>query len=185
MIEQIVKKIRPLMDKIIVQFQEEIGKIRVGRASAGLVEDIPVSYYGSMAPLKSMASISTPDANLIVVQPWDSNSLRDIETAIRNSEIEFSPVNDGRSVRIAIPPMTQERREEFVKSLSQKTEAGRVALRNVRKDAWEEIQNMQKKAEISQDDLYRGEELLNKTIEEYNLKLAQLTEAKEKEIRTV
>lgn len=185
MIEQIVKKIRPLMDQIIAQFQEEIAKLRVGRASAGLVEDIPVSYYGSTAPLKSMASISTPDANLIVVQPWDQNSLRDIETAVRNSEIQLSPVNDGRSIKIAIPPMTQERREEFVKSLAQKTEATRVALRNSRKEAWEDIQKLQKNGEISEDDKYRGEELLNKAIDEYNSKVAQITEAKEKEIRTV
>jgi len=185
MIEQIVKNVRPLMDKIIEQFEEEIAKLRIGRASAALVEDIPVSYYGSTAPLKSMASITTPDANLIQIQPWDANSLRDIETAIRNSEIQFSPTNDGRVIRISIPPMTQERREEFVKSLAQKTEAARVALRTARKETWDKIQGMQKKGEISEDDRYRGEELLNKVIDDFNDKIAQLSALKEKEIKTI
>lgn len=185
MLQPILNKLRPKMDEVITKLKEDLQTVRTGKASAGLVDNIIVSYYGAQTPLKNMAQISTPDANLITVQPWDANSLGDIENALRNSNLGFGVVSDGRLVRLTLPPMTEERRGEFIKLIHQKAEACRIALRNLREESWREIQREEKAGELTEDDRYQGEKDLNRMIEESNKKIQELIETKEKELKTI
>lgn len=180
-----IKSLRQKFDQIIEKLREDFAGIRTGRASVGLVENIMVSYYGSTAPLKQMATISTPDAAQIVIQPWDKNSLGDIELAVRNSDVNLSPSSDGNVIRIALPPMTEDKREELIKNIHRKGEEARVALRSVRGETWEKIKRMEKDKQLTEDDRYSAEKELNKIIEEYNEKVESAIVDKEKEIRTV
>lgn len=185
MLQEIFNQLRPKMDEVLVKLGEELHGIRTGKASPSLVENISVSYYGVQTPLKNMANVTAPDASLLAIQPWDVNSLSDIENALRNSNLGLAVSNDGRVVRISLPPLTEERRNEFVKLIHQKEEVCRIALRNLRKDAWEEVQRLQKASEITEDDRYRGEEDLNKIIEDYNKKIQTVIDAKEKDLKTI
>lgn len=185
MYQTIIHNLRPKMQEVIDKLSENFRSLRTGKANAALVENIAVSYYGTKMPLKQMAQISVPDANLIVIQPWDANSLGDIELAIRNSEIGASPVNDGRLIRLTLAPMTAERREELVKVLHKTAEECRVFLRNLREDSWKEIKKIETAKQITEDDRYRAEKDLNNLIEDFNKKISELIESKEKEIRTV
>lgn len=180
-----MKILRQKFDQVIDKLSEDFKGIRTGRASSGLVENLIVTYYGQNTPLKQMANITTPDAALIQIQPWDKNSLGDIELAIRNSDLNLSPTNDGNVVRISLPPMTQERREELVRNISKKAEEARIALRNVRGETWEQIQKMQKSGNLTEDDKYSAEEELNKTINDYNKKIESVLKEKETEIRSI
>lgn len=173
------------MDKVVSGFAENLKTLRTGRASAALVEDVLVSYYGTPTPLKHIASLATPDPKMIVVSPWDKSVLAEVEQAIRTSDLGVSPVNDGSAIRVAIPPLTEERRKELVRKLSQMAEEVRVALRTIRRDAWDKIQEEEKAAKISEDDLYAAEKELNTTIDDFHRKLDVLVGAKEKEIMTV
>lgn len=184
MLQPILNNLRPKMTEVLSKFEDDLKTIRTGKASPALIENITVSYYGSQTPLKQMANISIPDANLISVQPWDANSLGDIENALRNLDLGFGLTNDGRIIRIALPPLTEERRMEFIKLIHQKAEAARIVLRNLRKDAWEEVQKLQKDGQLTEDDKFRGNEDLNKLIEDYNKQIQILIEAKEKELKT-
>ncbi|MEI6040481.1 MAG: ribosome recycling factor [Candidatus Berkelbacteria bacterium] len=185
MLQPIINKIGPKMDEVVAKLKEDLQTIRTGKASASLVDNISVSYYGASTPLKNMANVSTPDASLISIQPWDISSLNDIETALRNSNLGFGITNDGRVIRISLPPLTQERRLEFVKLTHQKAEASRIVLRTLREEAWKEIQALEKAGSLTEDDRYRGEELLNKEIADYNKKILELSELKEKELMTM
>jgi len=180
-----LKNLKSKFEQIVEKLKEDFAGIRTGRASSGLVENISVSYYGSTAPLRQMATISTPDAAQIIIQPWDKNSLGDIELAIRNSDINLSPTNDGNVVRVSLPPMTEDRREELVHSIHRKGEEARVALRTVRGEVWEKIKRMEKDSELTEDDRYAAEKELNKIIEEFNNKIESAIVEKEKEIRTI
>lgn len=185
MYKQEIKNLKQKFDQVLEKLNEDFAGIRTGRASTGLVENIMVSYYGSAAPLKQMATISTPDAAQIVIQPWDKNSLGDIELAIRNSDINLSPVNDGSVVRISLPPMTEERRIELIKNIHSKGEEARVVLRNVRGETWEKIKRMEKEKEITEDDRYSAEKELNELIDDYNKKIESAIVEKEGEIRKI
>lgn len=185
MLLDIYGKAKPRMQEVIAKFTDSLKTIHTGRASALLVEDIMVSSYGSMMPLKAVATISTPDATMITISPWDKSQMGAIESAIRDSGRNLNPTNDGTVVRIALPPMSQERREELAKMVSRMAEESRIALRNVRKDAWEEVQNEVKAGTLTEDDKYDGERDLNKMIDEFNEKIAEMGTAKEKEIRTI
>ncbi len=180
-----IKELKTKFDQVILRLGEDFANIRTGRASAALVENIVVSYYGSSTPLKQMASIATPDASQIIIQPWDKNALGDIELAIKNSDLSLSPVNDGNVVRIVLPPMTQERREEIIKTLEKKGEEARVALRNVRGEIWEEIKRREKESKITEDDRYSAEKEINDIIDKYNKKVQELVDNKEREIRSI
>ncbi|MCX6810713.1 MAG: ribosome recycling factor [Candidatus Berkelbacteria bacterium] len=185
MIKEVMKTIGPKMDASIANFELELKNIRTGRASAGLVEDIVVSYYGANTPLKQMASISVPEPTMLAVTPWDKQSLGDIENAIKNAELGLSIVNDGNAVRISLPPLTGERREELSKQAQKSAEAARVALRNIRGEAWEKIQNSFKNKEISEDEKYRGEKELNELIEKKNKSVEEISAAKIAELKTI
>jgi ribosome recycling factor len=173
------------MDSVVAHLKEELVAIRTGRANAALVDTLIVSYYGSTVPLKQMASVTVPDAASIVIQPWDKQSLGDIELAIRNSSLGLNPVNEGNQIRLVLPPLTEERRLELVKSIHEKAEAAKVALRTVRKDAWENVQKQVKAGDLTEDDRYSYEDDLNKVIEGYNKQIDEVIADKEKEVKTV
>lgn len=185
MLQPILNKLRPKMDEVTSSLKEDLQTIRTGKASSGLIDGISVSYYGAQTPLKNMANVSTPEPTLLVVQPWDINSLGDIESALENSKLGFNLTNDGRVIRISLPPMTEERRLEFVKLTHQKAEASRIILRNLREEAWREIQSLEKAGSLTEDDRYQGEKDLNRMIEDYNKKIQDLSEDKEKELKTI
>jgi ribosome recycling factor len=185
MLQQIYATAKPQMQEAINKLSEGLKTIHTGRASTALVDDIQVSSYGSMMALKQIATVSTPDATLITITPWDKGNLVQIEAAVRDSGRNLNPSNDGNMIRIALPPMSQERREEFVKLASKMAEETRIVLRNVRKNAWEQVQDEEKKGELTEDDKYDGEKDLNKMIDEFNAKVEELISAKEKEIRTI
>jgi len=173
------------MDSIIVTLSNEFSKLRTGRASSSLIENIQVSYYGTQTPLKQMASISTPDVSQLVVQPWDKNAMGDIENAIANSGKGLSAVNDGKSLRIKLPPLTEERRKELTRLVHGQAEEARVALRNARQKMWQTILIEEKAGSATEDDRYRAEKDLNDLIKKFNEKIDELTESKSKEIEKV
>lgn len=185
MYSNILKELKSKFDQVIRKLEDDFQKVRTGRASVALVENVIVSYYGSTTPLKQMATLSTPDASQILIKPWDVNALGDIELAIRNSDLNLSPVNDGNFVRIVLPPMTEERRNELINLLEKKGEEARVALRNVRGESWDRIKKMEKEGTITEDDRYSAEKEINEIIDNYNKKIQELVEKKEKEVRQI
>lgn len=183
--ESIINDKKSDLEKAIGHFKEEMGKLRTGRANPALVENVMADYYGTKTPLKQLATINVPEPRLITISPWDKNSLAGIEAAIRASDLGLNPASDGQIIRINIPSLTEERRKDLVKVLNQKAEEARIAIRNVREDAWREIQEMEKTGIISEDDKFRGKDKLQKVIDEYNKRIEDLREGKEKEIMTV
>ena len=176
MVNEIFKSIQLKMTKIIEHYQNGIASIRTGRANPGLVESIKVDYYGSSSPLKNMAQISTPESQVIVIQPFDPSSLDLITKAITSSDLGFTPNNDGQVIRINIPPLTEDRRKEYVKLAHNMIEDGRIAIRNARRDANDNLKKMNKQNELSDDNLKRAlddiQEITDKNIKELNLILA-------------
>jgi ribosome recycling factor len=183
--EEIKNQVRKRMDKSIESLNEEFKKIRSGRANASLVEDLIVEYYGNRLPLKQLASISVPEPRLIVVQPWDKGSLGDIEKAFHKSDLMLNPNNDGKVIRIAIPPLTEERRKELVKVAKGKAEEARVAIRNIRRDGNDEVKQAEKDGHVSEDDSKRSLEDIQKITDEYIDEVNKLLEGKEVEIMEV
>ena len=145
------------MDRAIDAFKRDLTQLRTGRATTAMVENVEVDYYGNMTPLKQIASISIPDARAIMIQPWDAGSLREIEKSLMSSEMGFNPSNDGATITVAIPQLTQERRLEMVKLLKRKVEDGKVSVRNVRRDSLESLRKLEKDKSISQDDGRRAQ----------------------------
>jgi ribosome recycling factor len=184
-VQSILNQLKPKMEEVIEKLEEDLRTVRTGKANSSLVEGILVSYYGTQTPLKNMANISTPDAYMIVVQPWDVNSLGDIEMALRNSSLGLGVANDGRVIRLTLPPLTQERRAEFIKVIHQKAESCRIVLRNLREEAWNEIQKLTQNGQLTEDDREQGKNDLNKIIEEYNGKIRELIESKEKDLQSI
>ncbi|GBE16775.1 ribosome-recycling factor [bacterium BMS3Abin15] len=185
MYKQIIESKKSDLEKAIEHLETEIGKLRTGRANPAMVEALMVDYYGTKTPLKQVASINVPEPRLIVVQPWDADSLVNIEAAIKESDLGLNPNNDGQVIRLNIPPLTEERRIDLVKVLNQKAEEARVSVRNAREEAWKEIQDTEKEGKISEDDKFRGKDELQKTTDEYNNKVEKIRDKKEKEIMTV
>lgn len=173
------------LEKSIEHFKIEASKIRTGRANPSLVEDLLVDYYGAKTPLKQIASINTPEPRTIAIQPWDRGALGAIESAIRNSDLNMNPTNDGVLVRINIPMLTEERRREMVKVLNQKGEEARIAIRSIREDVLKEIKDAEKAGEISEDDEFAGKDRLQGIVDEYNKKIEEIRAKKEVEIMTV
>lgn len=184
-LQDIYASIKPKMVEVINRFTESLKTVHSGRASTLLVEDLSVDSYGTSMPLKQVANIATPDANLITITPWDKSLVSAVETAIRNSGRNLNPTSDGTVVRVALPPMSQERREELAKLINAMAEEARVNLRNIRKEAWETVQNETKVGKLTEDDKYMGEKDLNKMIDDFNAQIADLTAAKEKELKTI
>ena len=180
--ERLISDSEKRMKKSIQALEEEFNTIRTGRASSALFEKIKVEYYGQQVPLNQVATISVPEARLVVIQPWDRSVLSEVEKAIQKSELSVNPSNDGKVIRINIPPLTEERRKEFVKLAKNKAEGCRVAIRNIRRDANEELKNKQKHSDISEDDSKRGMDDVQKLTDKYIAEVNKVLEAKEKEI---
>ena len=185
MISEIIDKQKPDFEKAIEYFKEELGKLRTGRASASLVEGIMVEYYGDKSPLKQIASITIPEARSITITPWSKDTLVNIEKALRESQLNLNPNNDGEVIRLNIPPLNEERRKELVKLLNQKAEDAKISIRKQREDVWEGIQKMEKAGEIGEDDKFRGKDELQAVIDEYNKKVEEIRSKKEADIMTV
>ena len=179
---EIIKKIKPEMDKAVQFLEREIAKIRTGRATPSLVEDIVADCFGQKFPIKQLAAISTPEPKTVVIQPWDKSALVNIEAGIRDSNLNLNPVNDGKVVRLTLPTLTEDRRKELNKIVQQAAENTRIVLRNERRKTWEEIQNLVKVGKATEDDKYQSEEDLNKAINEFNDKIEKILKDKEKEI---
>lgn len=180
-IEEILKQMEKDMKKSVEHFKNEIAGLRTGRASTSLVEELKVEYYGSKVPLKQLGNISVPEANQIVVQVWDANAVSSIEKTIME-DLNLNPQRQGSTLRITLPPLTQERRKELVRLLHKMAEEARVAIRNIRKDAKETIEELEG---ISEDEIKRSLEKLQKLTDKYVEQINQLAEAKEKEIMGV
>jgi ribosome recycling factor len=159
--------------------------LRTGRASTALVENLAVDYYGSKSSLKQIASISTPEPKTIMISPWDKDNLISIEKAINESQLNLQSNNDGQVIRINIPQLTEERRKDLIKVLNQKGEEAKISIRKIREEIWEEIQELEKNGKISEDDKFSGKESLQEIINEYNGKIQDLRDAKEKDIMTI
>jgi len=185
MIEEIIKEIKPKMQSAIEKFKIELSKIRTGRANPEILDDVAVTYYGSKVTMKEVATISVPEPNQISIKPWDRSAIGDIESAIRNSDLGLSPINDGQSVRLVLPPMTEERRKDLANQIKKLGEESKIALRNVRKEAWDKVQDAQKKGEATEDDKYRAEERLNVLINEMNAEVDKLIAQKEQEVMKI
>ena len=173
------------MTKTVANLKDGFATLRTGRASAALFDKIRVDSYGEKTPLNQVANISVPEARLIVIQPWDKSLIGEIEKVIRSSELSLNPSNDGKVIRIAIPPLTEERRKELVKLAKNQAEQSRVAIRNIRRDGNDELKKMLKESAISEDEEKKGSEDLQKLTDGYIDKLNKVLEEKEKEIMEV
>jgi ribosome recycling factor len=173
------------MKKAVQALQDELATIRTGRASPALIEHLHVEAYGVSTPLNQLASITAPEARLLVVQPWDPHLLGAIEKAILKSDLGLNPTNDGRVIRVVIPYLSEERRKELIRITRKKVEEGRVAVRAHRHDALETMERMQKNKEISEDDFKRGKERLQKLTDTYIAKVDEVGAHKEEEILEV
>ncbi|MDZ8077677.1 MAG: ribosome recycling factor [Nostoc sp. SerVER01] len=173
------------MQKTVESTQRAFNTIRTGRANASLLDKVLVDYYGSPTPLKSVANISTPDASTILIQPYERNTLNIIEKAISLSDVGLTPSNDGTVIRLNIPPLTSDRRKEFVKMAAKYAEEGRVAIRNIRRDALDSIRKQEKASEISKDESKDNQDKLQKLTNEYIAKIDASLAEKEKDITTV
>lgn len=173
------------MLKAIEALKQDLAAIRTGRASLALIERITVDYYGAPTPINQVASVSVPEARLLVIQPWDKKMLVDIEKAIQKSDLGINPNNDGQVIRLNVPPMNEERRRDLVKSLHKKLDEHKVAVRNVRRDIQDKLRDREKKKEVSEDELKRSTEKLQKLTDRYIDEMDKVGKTKEQEILEV
>ncbi|OIK13945.1 ribosome recycling factor [Bacillus sp. MUM 116] len=183
--KQVLSTAKDKMSKGIQAFSRELASIRAGRASASLLDRVTVDYYGAATPVNQVAGITTPEARLLVIQPYDKSILGDIEKAILKSDLGLNPSNDGSIIRIAIPQLTEERRKELVKVVKKEAEEAKVAIRNVRRDANEDLKKLEKNGEITEDDLRGYSDDIQKLTDENISKIDKITKDKEKEIMEV
>ncbi len=182
MVEEIFEDLNDRMGKSIETLKREYSRLRTGRASISLLDGIRVSYYDTPTPLNQMASLAVPEPRLIVIQPWDKTAIGDIEKAILKSELGLTPMNDGKVIRIAIPPLTEERRKELVKVARKMAEDNKVAIRNIRRDANDMLKYIKTEKEITEDDLYRSQDEVQKITDDFISQVDELCATKEKEI---
>ena len=180
--KEIIKKIKPEMDKTINFLEREVAKIRTGRASPSLVEDIVVECYGQKFSLKQLAAISSLPPRSIIIQPWDKSYIEPIEKAISRSNLGVSPIVDKEIIRISLPPLSNEYRQSLLRVLSEKQEEARRAIRRWRQEVWDDVQEKTKKGEIREDDKFRAKEELQKLMDDYDKKVGEMGERKKKEI---
>jgi ribosome recycling factor len=183
--EAMVKDTAARMERSIEAFRKELGKVRTGRASFSLLDGVKVDYYGTPTPLQQVGTLSVPESRLITVTPWDAKMIGPIEKAIQGSGLGLNPSNDGKMVRIPIPPLTEERRRELAKVVRKMGEDARVAVRNVRREAIEKLKDREKKKEISEDVVKRGQERIQKETDAHVKKIDEILKSKEQEILEV
>ncbi len=185
MIKDVLKEAETRMKGAIQSLEDDLAGIRTGRASPALVERLPVEYYGAPTPLMQLASISVPEARTLMIKPFDASTLRGIERAILASELGLTPNNDGKVIRLNLPPLTEERRRELVKVVNSRAEEARVAVRNIRRDLIKDLRDFEHEKLISEDDLKKGEEELQKLTDQMIKQIDVIGERKQKEIMEV
>ena len=173
------------MDKALIHLAEEFGAVRAGRANAKVLDRITVEYYGSETPLNGVATISTPDARTLVIQPWDTTLLKEIQKAIQASDLGINPQNDGKVVRLIFPQLTEERRKELTKQVKKYAEDAKVAMRNIRRDGMDYVKKLKKDSEITEDEQKKAEKDLQDLLDKFTKKADEALAAKEKELMSI
>jgi ribosome recycling factor len=182
MIEEIYEETRDRMSKSIVSMKTDMKRIRTGRASTSLLDGIRVDYYGTQTPLSQMATVSIPESRLITIQPWDISVIKDIEKAILKSDLGLTPSSDGKIIRMAIPPLTEQRRKELVKMVANLCEDYKIGIRNIRRDSNDILKSLKKDGDISEDDAFKAQDQVQKITDEFIAKIDTVYKEKEKEI---
>lgn len=182
MISDVLEELRERMNKSVDALQDDLLGIRTGRASPALVERLQLEYYGSMTSLNQVASIAVPEPRLLVIRPWDPVALPDIERAILKSDLGLTPMNDGKLIRLSIPRLTEERRRELVKVVARRVEEARVSIRNLRRDALQDLKDFEKEKMISEDDFFRGKDEVQELTDEFIAKIDEIGRRKEEEV---
>lgn len=182
MLDDVYADAQDRMQKALENLEQEYRRLRTGRASVSLVDGIRVEYYGTPTPLSQLATLTVPEPRTIMIQPWDQSVIGEVEKAILKSELGLTPNNDGKIIRIGIPPLTQERRKELVKVIKKKAEEAKVAMRNIRRDANEMLKDLRKEKTISEDEQFKGQDETQKITDEFIKKVDAVYAAKEKEI---
>ncbi len=183
--EIIFHKMNEEMEKTIASMDKSLGRVRTGRASISLLDGIKVDYYGTPTPINQVATLSIPESRLIVISPWDASVIGAIEKAIQKSDLGLMPANDGKIIRLAIPQLTEERRKELVKVVKKMAEEGKIKLRNVRRDANEELKSLKKNNQMTEDELFSAQEEVQKLTDQNIEKIDKITAVKEKEIMEI
>ena len=183
--KEILKDTDGKMKKCMETLLREFGEVRTGRAQPALIEDMHIDYYGTSTAIKQIAAVSSPDPRLILIQPWDATAILEIEKTILNSKLGIAPSNDGKTMRLSFPPLSAERREEFIKVIKDMAERGRVTLRSVRRDANEKIKKIQSDGHMSEDDKFKSEEEVQKMTDRFIKEIDSLLEKKSKDLREV
>ena len=185
MINEVLEETRDRMGKSQKAFETELGKVRTGRASQSMLDNVRVDYYGTQTPLPQMATVSVPESRLLTVKPWDASVINEVEKAILKANLGLTPSNDGKLIRISIPPLTEERRKEIVKSVAKTCEEFKVAVRNIRRDSNEMLKDLQKEGDISEDESFKAQKQVQDFTHASIKKLDDIFAAKEKEILEV
>ena len=185
MVQEQLSDAKSRMSSAVEALQHELATVRTGRATVGIVEHVKVDYYGTSTPLNQLATISTPDPKMILIQPYDKGAVGDITKSLQKSDIGLTPSNDGQVIRLAIPPLTEDRRKELAKQVRKRVEDARVAVRNVRRDVHDHLRKLEHNGEISQDELHRSEQDLQKVTDEHVADVDRAGEEKEQEVLTV
>jgi ribosome recycling factor len=185
MIDDVLEEVRQRMIKSVEALQDDLLSIRTGRASPALVEKLPVTYYGTLTPLNQMASIAAPEPRLLVIRPWDPSALPDIERALLKSDLGLTPMNDGKLIRLNIPRLTEERRRELVRVVAKRVEEARVAIRNLRRDALQDLRDFEKEKMISEDDFFRGKDAVQELTDEFIQQIDEIGKRKEEEVMEI
>jgi ribosome recycling factor len=181
----VIKNMEARMQKTLSSVQHEFATIRTGRASISLFDSLRVLYYGTPTPLKQLANISTPEPRLVIIQPWDAGCIKDVEKAILTSQLGLQPAVEGKMIRIVIPPLSKERREEMARIVKKMTEEGKVALRTIRRDGNDEIKKLEKEKKITEDESFKAQDQIQKLTDRHSKLLDDASHSKEKELITV
>lgn len=185
MINDVLDELRQRMLKSVEVLQDDLLSIRTGRASPALIEKLQVEYYGTMTPLNQVAGVAAPEPRLLVIRPWDPAALADIERAILKSDLGLTPMNDGNLIRLNIPRLTEERRRELVKVVARRVEDARVAVRNLRRDALQDLKEFEKEKMISEDDFFRGKDQVQDLTDEFIAEIDEIGKRKEEELMEI
>lgn len=185
MTKDILASMKSHMEKTLDALRKEYQKVRTGRASTALLEDIKVNYYDTLTPISQLAAIAVPEPRTMTIQPWEAKLIPSIEKAILNANIGLTPTNDGKLIRLAVPPLTEDRRKEIVKQLKKMAEDTKIALRNIRRDAIDSLKKLEKDKQISEDDLKRAEKDVQDVTNVYVAKVDEVVAAKEKEVMEI
>lgn len=183
--KEVQNKLQQQMDRTIESLKYEFSTIRAGRANAQMLDKIRVDYYGTPTPINQVGSISVPEPRTLMINPWDKSAMKEIEKAIRNSDLGFNPTNDGEVIRISVPALTEERRKELCKQAKKAAEEFKVRIRNERRDANDKLKKLEKEGEITEDDLKKAQDNVQKMTDKYTKEIDTLLDAKEKDIMAV